>query len=412
MANSTIYPYGTGGYASSGNGIVNDLSTGGADKALSAAMGKLLGRLSGNPDKLDSFSAWNRRVLVYNPYKGRPANAYKGQLHCHTTNSDGSDSPAVMVGRYVALGFDFITITDHNYLTPDPEVEGIVWMGGSYEDTHNTAGYQHMNVYNADAVYGRVSPSQSINTPQTLVDHFVKGGDGVLAYNHPEFPPVYASDATLEGLPGGISFMEVFNGSIQTLVGTVATSSQLPAEAYYLDMYDCTGDGKRYVNTSKTYSSPSWTASNSTTYPDGNLDRGFQKMLDAGHKVFCSAVDDYHTGTGMINRGWMVAFAESRAKESIWNALLAGCSYASEGVTLTDVSWEEGLFSLSIADGASAVTTFYGEGNSVLATVSGATASYQMDGSEKYVRAMVQIGRHRAWTQPVWVLGTLNQYDF
>ena len=42
MANNTIYPYGVGGYAPSGNGIVNDLSTGGADKALSAAMGKKL----------------------------------------------------------------------------------------------------------------------------------------------------------------------------------------------------------------------------------------------------------------------------------------------------------------------------------------------------------------------------------
>ena len=42
MANNTIYPYGTEGILPSSIGIVNDLVTGGADKALSAQMGKVL----------------------------------------------------------------------------------------------------------------------------------------------------------------------------------------------------------------------------------------------------------------------------------------------------------------------------------------------------------------------------------
>lgn len=42
MANNTIYPYGTDGQLPSNIGIVNDLTTGGADKALSAEMGKEL----------------------------------------------------------------------------------------------------------------------------------------------------------------------------------------------------------------------------------------------------------------------------------------------------------------------------------------------------------------------------------
>lgn len=45
MANQTIYPYGTGGQLPSSIGIINDLTTGGADKALSAEMGKQLGPL-------------------------------------------------------------------------------------------------------------------------------------------------------------------------------------------------------------------------------------------------------------------------------------------------------------------------------------------------------------------------------
>lgn len=42
MADTTIYPYGTNGQLPSSIGVINDLTTGGADKALSAEMGKEL----------------------------------------------------------------------------------------------------------------------------------------------------------------------------------------------------------------------------------------------------------------------------------------------------------------------------------------------------------------------------------
>lgn len=43
MANQTVYPYGTGGSLPSNIGIINDLYTGGVDKALSAEQGKEIG---------------------------------------------------------------------------------------------------------------------------------------------------------------------------------------------------------------------------------------------------------------------------------------------------------------------------------------------------------------------------------
>lgn len=46
MANKTVYPFGTGGQLPSSIGIINDLTTGGADKALSAEMGKRIAELS------------------------------------------------------------------------------------------------------------------------------------------------------------------------------------------------------------------------------------------------------------------------------------------------------------------------------------------------------------------------------
>lgn len=40
----------------------------------------------------------------------------KGALHTHTTCSDGDMSVAEVVHVYTALGFDFVALTDHDYL--------------------------------------------------------------------------------------------------------------------------------------------------------------------------------------------------------------------------------------------------------------------------------------------------------
>lgn len=53
MANQTVYPFGTGGNLPSSVGIINDLTTGGADKALSAEMGKVLNGLPGAEEVFD-----------------------------------------------------------------------------------------------------------------------------------------------------------------------------------------------------------------------------------------------------------------------------------------------------------------------------------------------------------------------
>ena len=40
----------------------------------------------------------------------------KGALHTHTTCSDGDLSIEEVVRIYTGLGFDFIALTDHDYL--------------------------------------------------------------------------------------------------------------------------------------------------------------------------------------------------------------------------------------------------------------------------------------------------------
>lgn len=63
MANKTVYPFGTGGRLPSGVGIIDDLTTGGADKALSAEQGKFIGgKLETYDEVVDDLYGVEREV--------------------------------------------------------------------------------------------------------------------------------------------------------------------------------------------------------------------------------------------------------------------------------------------------------------------------------------------------------------
>ncbi len=46
-----------------------------------------------------------------------PGQWYRGNLHTHSTNSDGKLSPEENVAWHTRHGYDFLTITDHNKVT-------------------------------------------------------------------------------------------------------------------------------------------------------------------------------------------------------------------------------------------------------------------------------------------------------
>ena len=57
---------------------------------------------------------------LFNPYAGTDGPWLKGQLHLHTTNSDGDEVPREAIADYERRGYDFIALTDHN-VVPSPE---------------------------------------------------------------------------------------------------------------------------------------------------------------------------------------------------------------------------------------------------------------------------------------------------
>ena len=115
MANTVIQPFGTGGTASTGTGIVNDLTTGGADKALSAAQGKNLN------EKIQSAVQLPVMIMVANS-TGVSSSNYRKVLFDDIKFLDVStryiyadNSPYASI-FYSNWGMFIIYVNDSNYL--------------------------------------------------------------------------------------------------------------------------------------------------------------------------------------------------------------------------------------------------------------------------------------------------------
>jgi hypothetical protein len=107
---------------------------------------------------------------ITNPYTG--GNRYKGNLHIHTINSDGDFTPTEAVTMYLNAGYDFIALTDHNIITPDPEVGGILVIPGQ----EKTVTEGHLLVIGSSTNY--------TGTTQEVINSYYADG-AVLIANHP-----------------------------------------------------------------------------------------------------------------------------------------------------------------------------------------------------------------------------------
>ena len=56
---------------------------------------------------------------------------FKGNLHTHTTESDGDADPEWVANWYKEHGYDFLVLSDHNHRTIlDQEIDGLLMVTG------------------------------------------------------------------------------------------------------------------------------------------------------------------------------------------------------------------------------------------------------------------------------------------
>ncbi len=393
------------------------------------------------------------------PHPGRAA-WWKGNLHTHSFWSDGDDYPEMVIDWYKEHGYHFIQLSDHNTLTqgekwievarrgghivydaydarfgtdwiaaetdsmglrvrlktlaeyrPQFEEPGrfLVLQGEEISDAHDSKPV-HLNATN---VLERIAPQQGSSVGE-VIERNVEAVRAqrtrlvqpmIVHLNHPNFGWAVTAEDLIAA--ESVRFFEVYNGH--------------PA-----------------VNNDGDETRPS---------TERLWDVVLAERLSHGAPVvFGVAVDDAHNyhefGPHRANpgRGWIMVRAAVLTPEALVSAMENGDFYSTTGVVLDDVAAENGRYVLRIRTepGITYTTRFVGTrrgysvsipipnpsvslvtgerfGNEigvVLSEVAGAEPSYQMDGSELYVRAKVVSTKLKAnpsrpsefeaaWTQPV-----------
>ena len=130
-------------------------------------------------------------------------------------------------------------------------------------------------------------------------------------------------------------------------------------------------------------------------------------FLTHGKLMWGIGTDDFHRWED-LSRAFTVIYSPTRSTKDIMNALKRGRFYVSNGLLIKDVSFKDNVIRLSAKEevptfGDRCRFTVFGEHGRVLLTKFGDELSYELSGTEKYVRIQVtsEYGS-MLWTQPFY----------
>lgn len=266
-------------------------------------------------------------------------NYYKGNMHCHSSLSDGYYSPEELKKLYKEKGYSFLAITDHEHINNNSHLDDedfITLTGAEFaikqfpsESTMKNFNMKvcHLNFYakkqNNDYTFCYSSVSDHFCSPERkyLINRpageyeRVYGGEGIsqlireanehgffVAYNHPRWSlENYADYSGYEGLWG----VEIYN-------------------------HACNVDGLY-------------------DYDINVLD----DMLRDGKRVFASCGDDNHNRGGDLLQSFGASVyvnAESLSYENIVDGLISGNFYSSMGPEIYSLYVEDGMVYIKCSD--------------------------------------------------------------
>jgi hypothetical protein len=296
---------------------------------------------------------------------------YKGNTHAHTINSDGDSTPDEVVRWYREHGYNFLVMTDHNFIT---NVDGLNSVHGAEEQFIVVRGEEvsdkfggkqiHINGLNVERLVKPQGGKSLVELIQRNVNE-IRDARGVPHINHPNFEWAITADE-LKKVENNKLF-EIYNG--HPLVNNLG------------------GGGKP------------------------GLEEMWDVILSSGKLLYGIAVDDAHHFKDPWNKnashpgkGWIVVRAAQLSSAAILEAMEKGDFYASTGVELTDYQVNEKQITISIKEVRTSKyrVQFIGKDGRVLKEEITNPAVYQFRGDEMYVRAkVIESNGKFAWTQPV-----------
>jgi hypothetical protein len=204
---------------------------------------------------------------------------HKGNLHLHTTRSDGKLDLETVARRYAGAGYDFIAVTDHwKSYCANGEHQPLLILNGVELDGHDAQGsYFHVLA---------LGLSQALQENGLLLDAMTQARQqgALLIWAHPH----WTGNRAAEGLRHDFDGLEIYNHTSQCEIG-------------------------------KGYAAPYWDA-----------------VLETRPGFLGIAVDDSHFSpqSGFWNGGWVAVDAPACTREAILDALRRRRFYASQGPSI------------------------------------------------------------------------------
>jgi predicted metal-dependent phosphoesterase TrpH len=284
----------------------------------------------------------------YAPTDGRKREWLRGNLHTHTTRSDGARAPQAVIDDYAARGYGFLMLSDHDtYAGPEQFAEwnsrGLALIPGN-EITRDGPHMLHVGATR------KVEPSED---RQAVLDEIAANG-GFAVVNHPNWFAEFnhCPHETMRAWNGFLG-VEIFNYMIGELDGS----------QYATDHWD--------------------------------------RLLSKGRRVWGFANDDAH-GAQHVGNGWNCVLSAERSAAEILAAMKAGCFYASTGVTIESVE-STGLRARIVAPDAQRIAAITDKGVR-LKVVDGNELEVELPENRAYLRFECWGGGERqAWSQPLIV---------
>ena len=293
------------------------------------------------------------------------AKFYRGNLHGHSTHSDGQLSPAEVAAFYQARGYDFTCISDH------------LWQDERF------AALSVLDATNLDT-------QQFITIPSAELHCFGK------AYDNDGIWHIVAN-----GLPVD------FAVASKTETGPELVQRAMDAGAYvtlahpeWYSMTTTEADSVSHAHGVEIYNHSCVTGS-----ARGSGIAIADYLLQEGKKISFTATDDSHFDRPDGAGGWVMVAADNLSADAIVDALKAGHHYSSTGLEFHEMVFADNQLSISCSPASSIMIS--GEGHKAKALNGDKLTQAEFDLSDfhsAWFRVTIRnASGQMAWSNPFWM---------
>jgi hypothetical protein len=297
-----------------------------------------------------------------------PGRFWRGNLHTHSTRSDGVLDPAEVCRRYQAEGYDFLALTDHF----------VGRYGYPIVDTTGFRTNRFTTILGAELHSGAMANGE-------LWHILAVGLPPDFAPSHsPDFVPVPGQETGPEIAARAVAagaFVAVAHPQWSGL--TLADARTITA-AHAVEIYNhgCAVGADR---------------------PDGAAI--LDLLLTEGRRLSLIATDDAHFNEPDHFGGWVIVKAQENTPEALLAALKSGAFYSSQGPELRDVRLEGDHVVVECSAAVSVVAMGHGTGAKAVHGNSLTRAEVplaRLNGSSWVRVAVIDAAGNRAWSNPIW----------